>query len=173
MRIAIILALLAGMWSCTGKSKQVAQTETPATEQQETANADTSATEEEVAAEDQDTTKALPFESIVWTLHAFSEGGKNTPPAKDSKITASFNEGKVSGSAGCNVFNGAFSATESGGLEVSDLAATKRLCEGFMGQETHFLELMRQASAWKMDRVELRVSSGKTTLIFHNTPKGN
>lgn len=168
------MVLLAGMWSCTGKSKQVTQTETPAPEQQETVNADTSATEEEgVAVGDQDTTKALPFESIVWTLYAFSEGGKNTPPAKDSKITASFSEGKVSGSAGCNIFNGAFSATESGGLEVSDLAATKRLCEGLMGQETSFLELMRQASTWKMDRVELKVTSGKTTLIFHNTPKGN
>jgi len=90
---------------------------------------------------------------------------------KDSNLTITFSNGKVSGYSGCNYYNGAFTATVAGSIEISELASTKRLCEGLMGQEANYLELLGKATAWKMDRVELRLTSGNATLIYHNIPK--
>ena len=170
MRIVILLALLTGMWNCTGKAKQADQNEAPAIEEQEMVVVDTTENDQDEEVEE-DTIPALSFEGAEWVFHSYQQGGAITRPVKDSKLTVTFSSGKVSGYSGCNSYNGAFSATEAGGIEISDLASTKRLCEGLMGQEANYLELLGKATAWKMDRVELRLTSGNTTLIYHNIPK--
>jgi len=69
----------------------------------------------------------------------------------ESKLTLSFVDGKVSGSAGCNSFHGTY-ATEGSRLQLGPLATTRRACEEpLMTQEQEFLAALASAVSWSID----------------------
>lgn len=69
----------------------------------------------------------------------------------ESTLTASFEDGRVSGSAGCNTFQGAY-ATEGSQIKVGPLATTRRACdEALMTQEREFLAALASAVTWSID----------------------
>jgi heat shock protein HslJ len=72
-------------------------------------------------------------------------------PLADSVITLSFEDGQVSGSAGCNSFHGAY-ATRDDRIEFGPLATTRRACdEPLMAQESAFLAALASAVTWRID----------------------
>jgi heat shock protein HslJ len=69
----------------------------------------------------------------------------------DSKLTMTFKDGQVAGSAGCNNFHGSYKA-EGGQIQFGPLATTRRACaEPLMTQEKEFLAALASAVTWKID----------------------
>jgi heat shock protein HslJ/uncharacterized protein YraI len=109
-----------------------------------------------------------------WLLASYSTpaGGYQTP-LPGSQITARFGaDGSLSGSAGCNNYNGSFTAFDRT-LRIHTLSASQALCgepQGVMEQEATFLTLMQQAvgfviSAGQMEAYDL---AGNRILVFNN-----
>ncbi len=120
------------------------------------------------AATAQDSLSQLAFEAFTWTLHSIMEGGKTTRPLPDTRITLEMTNGKVSGSGGCNTYAGTYEATEDGVIRLAEIASTKRLCQGLMGQESQYLGHLQAVTSWKREKVELRLSTPSAILVFHN-----
>jgi len=160
MRIFFALMLIAGLWACNGAEKTPAENTT--TVPQDT----TAAVEEALPSEPLDTTPPAPYENIEWKLSTMA--GKK--PFKDAVMTVLMKKGAINGSGGCNQYSGTFTVGEGGVLSVSELASTKRMCDGLMGQETKFFETLRGATSLKMNKVELVITSPVGELVFHNTP---
>jgi len=69
----------------------------------------------------------------------------------EAPVTMSFEDGRVSGSAGCNDFHGTY-ATEGGQIKVGPLATTRRACdEPLMTQEREFRAALASAVTWSID----------------------
>ncbi|MGC9334802.1 MAG: META domain-containing protein [Anaerolineae bacterium] len=98
------------------------------------------------------------LEGTTWTLFSFIEPN----PAEDipapvplsldvlpgTEVTATFSDGQVAGSTGCNSYGGSYSL-EAGSLAVGDLFQTEMAClepEGVMEQESHYLDVLRYAT---------------------------
>jgi heat shock protein HslJ len=83
----------------------------------------------------------------------------------DTSLTMVFgNDGKLSGSGGCNNFNATYQA-EGSALRIDAPAATRMMCaqpEGRMAQEAQFLAALASATTARRegDRLELRTASG-------------
>ena len=99
-----------------------------------------------------------------WTVTAYNNGKQAvTSVLAGTKPTVAFSaDGTVSGSAGCNSFNG--SAVEGDGtVKLGPLASTRKMCpspEGVMTQETALLAALETAATFKIegDRLELRTA---------------
>ena len=152
--------LIAGLWACNGAEKTPVENTTTAP--QDT----TAAAEEALPSEPLDTTPPAPYENIEWKLSTMA-GQK---PFKDAVMTVQFKKGTISGSGGCNQYNGTYTVDESGVLSVSELASSKRMCDGLIGQESMFFEKLRSATTLKMNKIELIISSPTGNLVFLNQP---
>jgi heat shock protein HslJ len=100
-----------------------------------------------------------------WSVTGYNNGrGGVTTLVAGTDITVSFaGDGMVSGSAGCNNFNGSYSV-DGARVEIGPLAATRKMCaeEGVMEQESQFLAAMQNARTWEIrgDRLEMRNDEG-------------
>jgi len=109
-----------------------------------------------------------------WVLETYSTPsiGLKTP-LPGSELTARFStDGQLSGSGGCNNYNGGFMAFDQT-LRISNLTSSQTLCTepaGVMEQEGTFLSLMSQASKMTISAGQLTVydSSGNRMLVFRN-----
>jgi heat shock protein HslJ/uncharacterized protein YraI len=109
-----------------------------------------------------------------WILASYSTpaGGFQTP-LPGSQITARFGaDGSLSGSAGCNNYNGGFTGYDRT-LRIHTLSASQALCgepQGVMDQESTFLSLMRQAHSFAISAGQLEVfdAGGNRILVFNN-----
>lgn len=86
----------------------------------------------------------------------------------NSHITITFGaDGRVSGSTGCNNFNGSYTQNASG-LKIGALATTRRACApALINQEVAFLKVMQDVSSWAVDpqgRVSLNTADGRRLL---------
>jgi heat shock protein HslJ len=107
-----------------------------------------------------------------WLLQSYSspQTGLRTP-IPGTEITARFEaNGNLSGSAGCNTYNGGFTAYDQT-LRNNALSASQSLCgdpEGIMEQEAMFLSLMPQAAQFTISAGQLSVfdNGGNRILVF-------
>lgn len=81
-----------------------------------------------------------------------------------TSVTLQFGaDGRISGSAGCNNYTGAYEA-DGNRIRISGAAATRRMCagEGVMEQEQAFLRALEAATTVRIegDRLELRDDKG-------------
>jgi heat shock protein HslJ len=84
------------------------------------------------------------------------------------RVTASFGEQSIAGSAGCNSYFGSAQA-EGAQLKVGVLATTKKQCEdAVMPQEQAYLAALAAASVYRIVGAELHVGpdANVTTLVF-------
>lgn len=88
-----------------------------------------------------------------------------------SSITVSFgNDGKISGTAGCNRYSGSYAASVSGEtVSISALSATRMLChepEGIMVQEQRFLAALQSAASYSVNpgTLTLRAADGSAVV---------
>lgn len=93
---------------------------------------------------------------IVRSLHDGKQGIVSVPAGVT--ITARFGaDGKVSGSAGCNEYGGAYIA-EGSELAFSPLRVTRKACPGeAMAQETRFLAGMERVVRYRLGQRELEL----------------
>jgi heat shock protein HslJ len=109
-----------------------------------------------------------------WLLASYSTPttGFQTP-LPGTQLTARFGaDGSLSGSAGCNNYNGGFTAYDRT-LQISDLAASRAICsepQGVMEQESAFMSLMATARSFLISAGQLEVfdAAGTRILVFIN-----
>jgi heat shock protein HslJ/uncharacterized protein YraI len=110
--------------------------------------------------------------SSRWLLQSYSSPstGQRTP-LPGTQLTARFGaDGSLSGSAGCNSYNGTFTAFDQT-LRIGTLSTSQALCsspEGIMEQEGIFLQLMQQAAKMSISAGQLVVfdANGNQLLVF-------
>jgi heat shock protein HslJ len=91
----------------------------------------------------------LPLEGTLWTL-------QNTLPG--APITATFQQGTVSGSGGCNTYTGPYS-TSGGAISFGPLAITGVVCDpAVTEQETLYLARLQVANEYQIEGNQLRIS---------------
>ena len=90
------------------------------------------------------------------------------PVLDGSSITVTFHgDGRVSGNAGTNSYMGSYERTGSNGLEVSNLAATKKYLDfppGRMQQEMDYLDALRSIDRFTLvdDELTLWIGSDRS-----------
>jgi heat shock protein HslJ len=101
-----------------------------------------------------------------WKVTGFNNGRQAVvSPLNGTELTLAFSgDGRYSGSAGCNNFNGAYTA-QALKLALGPAAATRRMCPqpaGLMEQEQQFLKALQTVTTARFegDRLELRTADG-------------
>lgn len=93
--------------------------------------------------------ESVPFEGTTWN-YRFYQGEINLwqPVLPDTSITATFDAGTVSGSAGCNDYTASYVINDSE-ISISDIATTFMMCTepaDIMAQETRYLAGLEAAT---------------------------
>lgn len=111
----------------------------------------------------------------AWEVAGYNNGRQAVVSVRGgSTLTIAFSEdGKVSGSAGCNRYTGGHSVSGKT-ISIGRLAATRKLCadpEGVMEQEAQFLKALERATAVRIDgdRLELRAADGALLVSARRT----
>ncbi|NEQ53061.1 MAG: META domain-containing protein [Leptolyngbya sp. SIO3F4] len=103
------------------------------------------------------------LEATQWQLASY----QGEAVLEDVLITAQFQDGRLTGSSGCNRYTATYTATENQ-LILGPLATTRKLCaEPTMMQEQTYLSLLAQVTAYRAtaSSLELRTSEGSLLLI--------
>ena len=113
------------------------------------------------------------LEDTKWFLRSYGEQNSLKAVIEGTEITATFNsnQGKVSGSAGCNTY---FARYEVRGweLEIFELAYTEMACitpEGIMEQEQEFLSLLANAQSFEADDTTLTILCASGQQLYFTT----
>jgi hypothetical protein len=89
-----------------------------------------------------------------------------------SEITALFSNGQVSGSAGCNTYQGTYRSTRAAGgntIEFGPLATTRMTCdEALMEQEQIYLAALESATEYTLEGFALTITYPGGTLLFYD-----
>ncbi len=91
--------------------------------------------------------------SGAWVVSVVRRGDGLAPPIAGTTLTADFDEpGRVSGSAGCNRYTAAYSASDTE-LRFSAAASTRMFCAdppGVLEQEAAFLAALAEAVSFRL-----------------------
>ncbi|MBN1153226.1 MAG: META domain-containing protein [Dehalococcoidia bacterium] len=107
-----------------------------------------------------------------WRLESLGRTGELVPALTTTEVTLDFTEdGRASGSAGCNRYFGQYSSDETGVLSVSGLGSTKMFCHepGVMQQEQDYLNALGAASRYEVRDSQLHITGDDTELVFTPT----
>ena len=112
------------------------------------------------------TTQSTALAGTVWDVTGYNNGRQALVSVlADTSLTMAFsNDGKVTGSAGCNRYTAVY-LVEGVKLEFGPAAATRMMCarpEGIMEQEQLFLKALETVATARFegDRLELRTADG-------------
>jgi len=113
----------------------------------------------------------LPAEmvGVNWQLAAFQQGGKAVDVG--TGLTLEFSaDGHVSGSGGCNSFNGDYTAGANGQLTISKLASTLKICspDEVNTRETAYFQALEAVATYALEgssKLTL-TTSAKDTLSY-------
>ena len=108
----------------------------------------------------------MTLDGTSWELASLA----GMPLVDGSRITLSFEDGEISGNAGCNSYFGEYTLSV-GGLQVGAVSITEMAClspEGVMEQETtyaHYLGSVVKAVR-EGSQLKLQDASGQDILVF-------
>jgi heat shock protein HslJ len=117
------------------------------------------------------TSKSLVFEAeplptlegVTWNVLGFNNGRQVVvSPIGSTTLTITFDNGAISGNAGCNTFRGRYTV-EDGKIAIGPVAATRKMCEkDVMEQERQFLAALEMAETWAIENgdLDLRTAAG-------------
>jgi heat shock protein HslJ len=113
---------------------------------------------EELVLSDEDEGELLRYAagSIVgdWSVTGILSGDAFSSPIAGTELTAVFAEdGKLTGSAGCNSYTTSY-ATDKATIEIEPAAATRKFCAepaGVMDQEAAYLSALADAATYRVD----------------------
>jgi heat shock protein HslJ len=123
---------------------------------------------------------AASLEGTPW-LAVFYAGpdGRLRPVLLDTEVTATFQGGRVSGSAGCNTYTAGYTlGPDAGALHIDQPASTRMFCAepaGVMEQEGAYLAALPTATRYRIegDRLTLQRQHGtETTLVATYAARG-
>jgi heat shock protein HslJ len=117
-----------------------------------------------------------PLEGTLWVLTGYNNGqGGFVSVLTGSEITALFStDGTLSGSAGCNTYNAAFTR-EGDSLQIGPAAVTRMMCaepEGVMEQESGYLNALGKVTSFSIsgDQLTLLDESGNSQAQYVSHP---
>jgi len=111
-----------------------------------------------------------PLDGTSWELMAY----RKTRPISGTTITATFEDGKVSGSAGCNSYSGSYQVYGDNRIAIGPTAITEMACmepEGVMEQEMTFIEFLTGAQTFQLTDEQLqlfRADGEALTFVLQN-----
>lgn len=106
------------------------------------------------------------LEDGVWVLTRFGPAGSLATPAAGSRIDLSFEQGRASGSSGCNTYSGTY-VLEGNALRMGGLASTRMACApALMKQEDEYQQILRAATTATIAGDVLKLSGPAGTLEF-------
>lgn len=93
------------------------------------------------------------LEHSTWEVTGYNNGRQAVvSPMAGAELSLGFEQGRVSGSAGCNRFHGDFEV-DGKTLSLGPLASTRKLCEDeVMAQERQFLAALASVATWDIAR---------------------
>jgi heat shock protein HslJ len=107
----------------------------------------------------------VSLENRPWQVTAYNNGkGGFTSVIIGSELSMLYEDGTVSGSAGCNNYNAPYEL-DGESITVGPAATTRKFCgdpEGIMDQETQFLEALQSVAVYTIDgdSLEMRTAEG-------------
>lgn len=114
----------------------------------------------------------LPLQGTNWLLSSYFDGvGAMRAVIEGSEVTAVFGaDNKLSGKAGCNTYNGDYTASGTS-LSIGAVTATNIACgdpPGIMEQEQTYINLLSTAATYTTtsDSLEIRNSQGQLILVY-------
>jgi heat shock protein HslJ len=100
-------------------------------------------------------TSGDPLDGTSWVLTALGK----TQPIPGTTLTATFGEGQVRGSAGCNSYGGPYQASGDtitvGGIAITEMACMEPA--GVMEQELAFVGLLGEAQTFRLGDGRLQI----------------
>jgi heat shock protein HslJ len=117
------------------------------------------------------TESAMSLEGTPWRLVSYHDGESALASAlSGTEITATFADGKLTGSAGCNSYSASYER-EDDTLTLGPVATTRKMCaepEGIMEQERDYLTALASVAEYRVQggRIELLDAEGKAVATF-------
>ena len=110
-----------------------------------------------------------PLDNTNWQVTGYYIGRAVASPLVGTNLTMRFSGQQISGSAGCNTFNGSYTVSGSN-ITIRDLSQGMSFCDtppGVMQQEADFMNALRATSSFQFDgaQLTLRRSDGTTTVF--------
>jgi heat shock protein HslJ len=99
---------------------------------------------------------ADPLDGTAWVLMFV----RKSVPIPDTTITATFEDGQVHGSVGCNTYSGSYQVTGDT-IDVGPIAITEMYCmepEGVMDQETMIVQFLQDVRTLRFVDEQLQLS---------------
>ncbi len=116
-------------------------------------------------------TGEIGLEDNIWVLKSYGEAENLKDVLEDTEITATFNkeEGRVTGSGGCNSYFGGYE-TEDANLSIpGPIGATEMSCgEQKDTQEREYLNILQAAESYEIENGKLTINCGNQVLIFES-----
>lgn len=115
------------------------------------------------------TTATVPLEGTAWQLTALTDGKGAAPPLAGTAITALFQGGRVTGSAGCNNYAAPYKFTATSLTVTAPAVTTRKACpQPTMRQESAYLSALAKTAAYQIagDKLELRNAAGALLASF-------
>jgi heat shock protein HslJ len=118
-------------------------------------------------------------EGTPW-LAVFVAGpaGRLVPVRLDSEVTATFQAGQLSGSAGCNSYSAGYTIDQpvAGALRIGQAASTQRFCAeppGVMDQEAAYLQALQRTARYAIanNLLLLQTLTGQVLTIYVPQPQ--
>ncbi len=112
----------------------------------------------------------LELEGPIWTLVSYVDpDGRPADVLPDTRITAEFKDGQVSGTAGCNRYFSSYE-TDGSSLTTGPIGSTMMYCapEAIMLQETAYLATLNSVAAYEITdgQLLLKNAAGEAVLLF-------
>jgi heat shock protein HslJ len=112
-----------------------------------------------------DSAASDPLDGTSWVLMAY----RKSRPIPGTVITATFEDGQIHGSAGCNSYFGSYEVS-GGTIKVGPIAITEMAClepEGVMDQELTFVQFLQDAQTFRLTDEQLQIfTSDSEALTF-------
>ena len=120
------------------------------------------ANEESEINQESDVTQPIAIEGTVWKLISLTR----QPILAESEITAEFTEGRVNGSAGCNLYFADYQL-DNAQLNIETIGSTKKACPNdLMEQETTYLNFLDRAESTAVVDNVLTINTPDGDLVF-------
>lgn len=116
---------------------------------------------------------ALPpprLDGVEWSVTGYNNGRQAVvSPASGTRLTLTFANGAVSGSAGCNTFRAGYTVNGTR-IAIDAPVVTRRHCAGeVMQQERAFLAALQSATTWTLDGRALDLHRADGERVVHAT----
>jgi heat shock protein HslJ len=108
------------------------------------------------------------LDTAVWTLSGFN----GQPLLPGTAITLQFLQGQLSGFAGCNTYNGGYTASDNGdgtySVTIDRVSASRLSCPAdLMAQESSYLTALQQATSAAVQENRLTLNYPNGALVFY------